>query len=453
MSARPTIFISHARPADDQFTRWLCGRLTARGHRVWADLEQLLGGDRFWRDIQRVIRNETAKFITIMTRVSITREGVLNELAEAMDVGVALGDPKFIIPLRGDDLPWSEFPIQLKQLNGLDFSDGWMRNFSTLLKTLEAEGVPREAGDPEVARNAELLVRARQSIQRTGDLALLNRLNVVELPKRINYFSTSMSAADLAVTAPGLGVPCAAHDRLLVSFADLAALRASIPPAVELEVEPRYALSLGLFLKGTARKGPVATRQQAHNYLSAILRGAFERHFRNAGLVQFDRRWFVPRDWRPQNEGYYVRVDGKRTYRVLVGKSKDYTWHFSISFKFFTSVPRRVQLVGHVLFSSDGRIPLSDQKQLRRQRCKLWWNDKWRDLLLAFCSELFGEGARLATVALGGNAQLTLQTAPLSLHVPVSYIAEDIYLPDSEEDAPEWDEDDDAGNSEGYIAP
>src|SRR5438067_444537 len=114
MSPRTIVFISHARPTDDEFTRWLCGRLTARGYRVWADLEQLLGGDRFWSDIQRVIREDTAKFITIMTQVSRTSEGVLNELAEAVDVSRTLGDPKFIIPLRGDDLPWSEFPIQLK---------------------------------------------------------------------------------------------------------------------------------------------------------------------------------------------------------------------------------------------------------------------------------------------------------------------------------------------------
>jgi hypothetical protein len=444
VSTRPVIFISHARPADDEFTRWLCGRLTARGYRVWADLEQLLGGDRFWNDIQRVIREDTCKFITVMTRVSITREGVLNELAEAVDVGKAISDPKFIIPLRADDLPWNEFPIQLKQLNGLDFSDGWMRNFSTLLKTLEAGGVPRAAGDPEVARNAELLVRARQTIERIPDLALLNRLNVVELPKRIHYFHTSMSAADLAVTAPGLGIPCAAHDRLLVSFADLGTMRGTIPAGLDLEVEERHELSLRLFLAGTARTGPRVTRQQAHNYLSAILRGAVERHLRRAGLVQFDRRWFVPRNWRPENEGRYTRLDGKQTYRVLVGKSKDLTWHFAISFKIFASAPQRIQLVAHVLFSSDGLTPLTDQKQLRRRRCKLWWNDKWRDLLLAFCSELFRHGEPSATMELGGNAQMTMQTGLVTLQMPVSYSTEGAYLPDSDEDAPEWDEDDDA---------
>src|SRR5262245_54490025 len=128
MSERGVIFISHARPADDEITRWLCGRLTARGYRVWADLEQLLGGERFWADIQRVIRNQTAKFITIMSRTSVIRTGVLDELAEAVDVSKTVGDQKFIIPIRADDIPWSEFPIQLKQINGLDFSEDWMRN-------------------------------------------------------------------------------------------------------------------------------------------------------------------------------------------------------------------------------------------------------------------------------------------------------------------------------------
>jgi hypothetical protein len=35
-SERTWVFISHARPDDDELTRWLCGRLTARGYRVWS---------------------------------------------------------------------------------------------------------------------------------------------------------------------------------------------------------------------------------------------------------------------------------------------------------------------------------------------------------------------------------------------------------------------------------
>lgn len=447
MSEREIIFISHARPADDEITRWLCGRLTARGYRVWADLEQLLGGERFWADIQKVIRNQTVKFITIMSRTSVTRTGVLDEVAEAVDVSKAIGDQKFIIPIRADDIPWSEFPIQLKQINGLDFSEDWMRNFGTLLKALEAGGAPRAAGDSEVLRNAELLVRARQTIQRSESEALFNRLNVIELPDQIRYFHTSMSSADLSVAAPELLLPCATHDRLLVSFADLAEMRAAVPPGMTLELEDRHELPFEEFLAGNSGSGPSMSRQQAHNHLSAILRGAFERHLRVAGIVQFDRRWFVPRDWRPEGKGRYWRTDGKEAYRVLVGKSKDLIWHFAVSFKVFTSNPCRIQLIPHALFSSDGVVPLADQKQLRRQRCKLWWNDKWRDLLLAFCSELFGHREQFGAVSLGGSARFTVATSLVRITLPVSYAAESAYLPESEDETADWSDEDDSGDA------
>jgi hypothetical protein len=98
--------------------------------------------------------------------------------------------------------------------------------------------------------------------------------------------------------------------------------------------------------------------------------------------VQFDRRWFVPKGWREDNQGRYLRADGKEHYRVLVGKARELTWHFAVSFKVFSPAPRRIQIIPHVLFSNDDVTPLLDQKQLRRRHCKLWWNDKWRDLLL-----------------------------------------------------------------------
>lgn len=97
-ATRTLVFISHARPEDDELTRWLCGRLTAHGYRVWADLEQLLGGDPFWTDIQRAIRHDAARFLVITTRTSSTRMGVLNEIAEAADVSRTLRERRGITP-------------------------------------------------------------------------------------------------------------------------------------------------------------------------------------------------------------------------------------------------------------------------------------------------------------------------------------------------------------------
>jgi hypothetical protein len=98
-------------------------------------------------------------------------------------------------------------------------------------------------------------MQSPQSVVDNPEPAFLNRLNIVGLPKRIHYFHTSMSSADLATTAPNLGVPCAAHDRLAVSFAGLEPIRASIPSGLDVEIEARHSLSLRLFSRRNRAQG------------------------------------------------------------------------------------------------------------------------------------------------------------------------------------------------------
>lgn len=436
---RKTIFISHARPEDDELTRWLCGRLAARGYRVWADLKQILGGDPFWTDIQNTIRFDTIRFLTIVTRTSVTRKGVKDELAEACDVGRQLGDDRFIIPIKGDDLPWHEFPIQLKQLNGLDFSNDWSKDFSTLLETLERDGVPRDGGDPEVSRVASLLVSSRQQIIAQPEDALLNWALIRQLPSEIHYIHTSLSVRDLKAMRGLIDLPHVARDRLILSFADLEAVRVAVPK--DIEVEHRYTLSLEDFLRGNPKGAPQADWREAQNHMSDIIRQAFERFLKAKGLVQHDYRWFVPNNWREDNEGRYLKSGGKEGYRVLVGKAKELTWHFGIAASVYVADPRRIHLLPQVLYSPDGITPLQDQKQLRRRYCKLWWNDKWRDLLLALLAELFGKDSSTVAINLGGTAVMELDARLRLVSLPASYSDQGAYLPDPEDDVEHWDED------------
>jgi hypothetical protein len=55
-AARRVIFLNHANPEDNAFVLWLGARLTAAGYTVWSDLLQLVGGERFWKDINEAIR-------------------------------------------------------------------------------------------------------------------------------------------------------------------------------------------------------------------------------------------------------------------------------------------------------------------------------------------------------------------------------------------------------------
>lgn len=439
---RRLVFISHATPDDNEITRWLCGRLTALGYRVWADLSQLRGGDRFWADIQNAIRNESVRFLAVTSRTSIARNGVLDELAEARDVSAKLKNPNFIIPIRVDDLSWSDFPIQLKQLNGLDFSKDWAVGLKALLDTLEADAIPLDRGDPEVSRVARMLVAGREQVLSRSESGLLNWLAIQSLPRNIHYYLTSMSASALATSRSRIGVPCVAHDRLAISFAGVDAMAGAVPD--DIEVEPRYTVTLEEFLQGTSKRGPVVDGDQAHNYLSDILRQAFEKLLSARGMVQFDRRWFVPNGWREKNQGWYLGPEGKEQYRVLVGKAKESVWHFAIAPTIRAREPRRIHVIPHVLFSSDGVTPYVDQKQLRRRHCKLWWNDKWRDLLLALLAEVFGRDREVADISLGGDATMQLSTSPLRVRIPASYSEVGAHIPqDDEEELTEWDDEDD----------
>jgi len=80
-TARDTIFISHATPNDNDFTRWLALKLVALGYNVWCDILKLPKGADFWKNIEEEIRQNTCKFLIVLTSTSNQSQGVLNEIA------------------------------------------------------------------------------------------------------------------------------------------------------------------------------------------------------------------------------------------------------------------------------------------------------------------------------------------------------------------------------------
>ena len=137
LTARNTIFICHATPDDNDFIRWLGARLTGHGYMVWADMFGLKGGTPFWNTIEDALREHACKVIFVASKASVDpkRQGVRNELSVADAVRKTLADPAFIIPVRLDDVAFSDFPILVHQLNALDFNRGWGAKLIELLDT------------------------------------------------------------------------------------------------------------------------------------------------------------------------------------------------------------------------------------------------------------------------------------------------------------------------------
>lgn len=97
---REIIFISHATPNDNEFVIWLASRLNNMGYKIWVDVEKLKGGETFWDDIQKVIKEEAIKVIVVLSKDSVTKQGVLNEISHSLNVEREYGLQNFILPIK-----------------------------------------------------------------------------------------------------------------------------------------------------------------------------------------------------------------------------------------------------------------------------------------------------------------------------------------------------------------
>ena len=152
---RNKIFISHATPSDNDFTKWLALKLIGLGYEVWCDILFLDKGVDFWNNIEKEIRENTNKFLIVSSLHSNQREGVLKELAVAGKVKKQLNDETFIIPLAIDEnLSYDDINIDLIRLNAIDFKKSWASGLRDLLEALEKQNVPKNS--PDLAKSNHL---------------------------------------------------------------------------------------------------------------------------------------------------------------------------------------------------------------------------------------------------------------------------------------------------------
>jgi hypothetical protein len=104
---RDLVFVSHATPEDNEFARWFTLQLNRRGFKAWCDLTKLLGGEKWWADINEAISLYSSKFLFVASRTSVKKPGVIRELKVALQTAKDL--QRFIIPILGifvGDLRW-----------------------------------------------------------------------------------------------------------------------------------------------------------------------------------------------------------------------------------------------------------------------------------------------------------------------------------------------------------
>jgi hypothetical protein len=118
----------------------------------------------------------------------------------------------------------------------------------------------------------------------------------------------------------------------------------------------------------------------------------------------------------------------------MSGKFKELRWHVCLLAKPRVWPELVYRIHANVVLSTDGKTPISGDKTHKRRRrlTKSWWNDVWRDRLLAAMHFLADGHSSIVMEA--GNDRFQVATWPLLAQVPVSYEATDPPLPTEEDE-------------------
>jgi hypothetical protein len=433
--SRETIFISHAAPEDNEFALWVSSKLAMAGYNVWIDRRRLLGGSDFWDEIDHVLRSEAVKQIVVFTP-RIVKAGVKKELAIGDILKGRLSDPNFMIPIRADEISFSDAPPEFIRGNILNAFPDWHDCLQPLFETLEAARVPRMASPQAELLRQLIAIReeGRRFVADQPEAVLTNWFPLVP-PDRIRYYRFGGLQEQMKGWLKSCSIPYVTMGRLAGSFAD--------PPSFEMagatpqRLDIAHDIGFADFVGG-ADLGPYLDRPPALNDVVNLLRQHFDLMARARGLkpVEFGSGatgWFFPDNLIPGNRIAFTAPDGRRIRRTVTGKFKRLRWHLCLIAKprIWPEIVYRIH--GNVVLTEDGKLLDGEKTHLRRRRLtRSWWNDVWRDRLLVALRFLADDTPDIVMAA--GDSRFRVLTWPLSVEVPVSYEATDPPLPSEEDD-------------------
>jgi len=423
---RDTILITHANPQDNHFARWLAARLSSAGYKTWVDVRALRGGDDFWDRIEHVLRHDAIKQVVIVSE-HVGKQGVKKELALGDVMRRKLDDEEFMIPIRIADVDYGDLPTGILRQNALNAFPNWAACLGPLFETLDAAGVTK------VANPDSTLLPTIVAAQEDGRKLVTN----VPEPLYSNWFALAArpdvwvmdakgTTAQLEAWGHFTRVPHVLHEGHAIAFCGPVAIEGLDDLAPPLKA--RASLPFNSVIDGSYQH-IFGQRSDARRLVVNLMRQHWDLAMHRRGLLPLDfasgpRGWFVP-DGLIEKSVKMILPDGHKVDRVLSGKFKDRRWHLCLVAQAKLWPEPLFRVHANVAVTIDGHTPLPGE-QLQRIRLRLtrsWFNDKWRDMLLAAMGWLAEGGDALDLDAAGERMSVT--SLPMIFEFPVSFVAEE----------------------------
>lgn len=430
-SNRNLLFVSHANPEDNEFARWITLRLAAEGYPVFCEIVNFLGGEDPWRDVDKIIRQNTTKFLFVQSKTAMEKDGTRRELNLAYQIARKEGLKDFIIPLKVEPIPHFEVSVELQTTLSIEFSRGWAKGLHQLLEKLEQQKVEKNPDySPELVnswwRNS---FSVNAGLSNEPEELLSNWFEIDGLPDKLYYHIFQPGVRILPQpTNQETIFPYRPYGNGIISFAEAEHLTDN--PDV---FGDRFTFNIGDLLNDKHGKN-FLNDQAARDAITDLLRQAWENVFKDRGLDSYElanksKFCFFKKDQLEKDKIHFPGVNNKPAWRGVVGyqtvgKNRRY-WHFGVSAKPVLRKTKYLAVNPHVLFSDDGVNIWRDKDRMHKAKMNLtrsWWNPHWRDRILAVMNYLAGENAGiLLRLGKDEESHVWVEKYPVSFVSPVAF--------------------------------
>lgn len=415
-----TIFISHASPSDNYFTAWLSSKLKLLGYKVWVELDELKSGDAFWPEIENAIRNQSIKFLAIISKSYLEKvtnpiSGVFKELSCAdriKDVS------KFKSPIRIDETNEDDFPVQLMGLNSIDFYDNWQSGLDKLIDSFQKENLPRDQSINEnpltfwldsfkinerVSADSERVYTNWFPIQLPEKLyihkpAIRNKIDLVDIPFSYLEYSDRHLCFFPASDYP-VSIECLSSTSLDLQYL----LNEQVVPIDDF-------LSLS------------EPRKKIVHLLNKVIGNFFiQMHMKK--YSQANTSVFYFQNTSENRKRVSLKSLGK-TNVAVTGKTKSNSWSFGISAYAILYPEPFFKINGHIIFENQEQVVFGPEEHhaLRRKFAFDWYNRDWLDTLLGMTIKLTpnGNGDKIL-VPINREQDLVVNAIPFYMDTDFGY--------------------------------
>ena len=422
------IFISHATPEDNEFTIWLASRLEMLGYKVWIDKNELLGGERFWPTIQKAI--DASKKVLLVYSVNITREGILKsgierEFEYANSVANSKGYSDFVIPLHIDNSNY-HLAIGFPNLNQIPFNNNWAEGLKQLKKKLDKDGI---LYDEQIGSSLSEWYENNYitdcQIESKKEVYYSSWWTMKEIPQFFYMYQFSNLEQAKAVRENNKDIPVAQRSNILSTFdGDLNCKVKHNDEIIDIPPSYTHTFNLDDILFGF-ESDRFPSHKDVENHFKDFLRYLLYTILWNKGMVKTELSgkkyvFYQPKYGHkfPYIEFAYPPATMTKNKRKTMGgtyKRNQGYWHYGISLLPILFPYIGVSVKSHLVFTQDGHKPEKSQTKqhsYRRNKGKNFFNEEWRDLLLAFIFSLRNDNGNIELVVNKVGDKLVMNNRP-----------------------------------------